>query len=284
MAKRFACAVSAVVAGVIVLAGCVPIPEDQRSKFAEGPASSSTTPGVILPLDAGAIEVASQHFVTKGYGADRTKQISELAEHLYDRIMTDTGLYTFQPPKLYTIVVYAGKDEFVKKTQQPDWSDGISAGGPGILYVYDGPQLGPSLAHYMSHLIFYQYMASPRQDYRWLDEGLAVYEELQEMTVEGLRSSWRTQWQTAFRTRAMPFDQMTTLVPATERDRINDLWYQQVGDVVRYIIEQGGRNGVSTFLGTIRDGGTTDNAIRLGFPGIWNKFSDVEAAWKLSLG
>lgn len=272
---------SAVIAGVIVLAGCVPIPEDQRSKYVESQASS-TLPGGFQPLDAGAIEIASQHFVTKSYGADRTRKISELAEKLYDRIMTDTGLYTYQPPKLFNIVVYAGKDEFTKKTQQPDWSDGTWAAD--TIYVYDGPQLGPSLAHYMSHLIFFQYMLSPRQDYRWLDEGLAVYEETQEMIAEGLRSDWRTQWQRAFRTQGKPFDLMTTLVPATEQGRINDPWCQQVGDVVRFIIETGGRNGVSTFLGAIRDGRSTDDAIRLGFPGIWNKFSDVEAAWKLSLG
>lgn len=265
----------------MILSGCVPIPQEQRSQFPtdnqEPPAQTSGFQG----LDAGAAEVASLHFVVRAYGSDKARQLSELAEAVYSRIMTDTQLYTFQPPGLDNILLYANKDEYAKKTQQPDWSDGIMAGN--TIYVHDGPQLGSELAHQMSHLVFYQYMASPRQDYRWLDEGLAIYQEIAQMTAEGLRSDWRTQWQNAFKARAVPFDQMIALVPATEHDRLNDLWHEEAGDVVRFMIERGGRNGFSQFLKSIRDGHNLDDAIRAGYGGTWNRFSDLESAWKQSL-
>ena len=262
-----------------LLSGCIPVPDEQLQSM--DPRTTTITPGSFPGLDPGGKETATLHFLVKTYTSDRGRQVGELTETLYNRIMQDTGLYSYQPPGLYNIVLYADRNEFIKKTDQPDWSAGVTVGNS--IYVFDGPQLGPVLAHEMCHLIFHEYMRSPRIEFRWLNEGLAVYEETQEMTAEGLRSDWRAQWRGALHDRAIPFDQMTTLVPATERARDVDLWYQQVGDIVRFIVERGGRNGFSQFLGAIRDGRTADDAMRIGFPGVWSKMSDLEAAWKGSL-
>lgn len=264
-----------------LFSGCVPVPEEQLKEMGIQQNTTITPTGTFPGLDPGAKEVASLHFLVKAYSSDRARQVGELGESLYSRIMQDTGLYSFQPPGLYNVVLYGDQSEYLKKTQQPNWSGGLTLGNS--IYTFDSPQLGPVLAHEMSHLIFFEYMRAPHIEFRWLNEGLAVYEEMQEMKAEGLRNDWASQWRDALRIRAIPFDQMTSLVPATERDRQVDLWYQQVGDIVRFMIERGGRNGFSQFLGAVRDGQNADNAIKVGFPGIWGSMSDLETAWKQSL-
>ena len=118
---------------------------------------------------------------------------------------------------------------------------------------------------------------------RWLNEGLAVYEETQTRLSAG-----DTQTMAAARMRViqmpMPFQQMMAFVPASEKARLVDSWYLQCSDVVRFMIETGGRLGFSQFLKNLHDGHSVDDAIRVGFPGIWTDTKTLETSWTASLG
>jgi hypothetical protein len=75
-------------------AGCVPVgqvtlPEDV------GRAITRTDFGQLEP---GAKSQTSLHFEVKAYDSRSVEEISKLAERLYERVMNDTGLYSFMPP------------------------------------------------------------------------------------------------------------------------------------------------------------------------------------------
>lgn len=232
-------------AGLLLLAGllaaCVPypgeLPDDGRGRSYAG-----IMEGVYPGLDPGAQENSGLHFKVKAYGVDTARTLSDTAEAAYTRIMTDTGLYSFQPRGLYQIVLYGSQDEYRKKTGQPEWSGGVAVGN--AIYTYMSPRLEAVLSHEITHLIWFEYMGHVNPDFRFLNEGLAVYEENKALGSRGqgdLFSALRGNVRAA----PIPMDQMVRLVPASERAYEVSLWYAQSESMVRFMIERGGRIGFS---------------------------------------
>ncbi len=263
-----------------LLTACVPyegvLPDDGRGR-------SYTEIGQIFPeLDPGAQELASLHFKVKAYGISQTRTYADLSESLYNRIMTDTGLYSFRPRELYRIVVYGTQDEYRKKTGQPEWSGGVAVGN--ALYTFDSPNIEGVLAHEMTHLIWFEYMGVMRgnQDHRWVNEGLAVYQEAKSRGAKNQADIFAT-LRGNLRAQPLPMESMLRLVPATERAYEVSLWYAQAESMTRFMIERGGRIGYSQFLTALKEGKNFDQAIATGFPGQWMNLADLETAWKRSL-
>lgn len=266
-------------AAAFVCAACVPypgeLPDDGRGRSYAG-----IMEGVYPGLDAGAQENSSLHFKVKAYGQDTVLGVSSIAEASYTRIMTDTGLNSFLPRGLYQIVVYGTQDEYRKKTGQPEWSGGVAVGN--AIYTYLSPRLDAVLSHEVTHLIWFEYMGHLNPDFRWVNEGLAVYQENKALGSRGqgdlfsvLRGSLRSQ--------PIPLDQMIHLVPATERAYEVSLWYAQGESMVRFMVERGGRIGFSQFLAALRYDKNLDQAVAEGFPGSWRTLEELERDWKRSL-
>src|SRR5436190_11091948 len=123
-------------------------------------------------IDPGGTSISSLHFTLKGYSEADIRPVSVMAENLYLKIGNDTGLYSFLASGNYTIVVYRDRQEYLKKTQQPEWSRAVASGGS--IYLYPGSDVEPVLAHEMTHLIFNSYMQDKAVSYRWINEGLAM--------------------------------------------------------------------------------------------------------------
>jgi hypothetical protein len=257
------------------LAGCIAVPGALDVDHLARPQDIT---GEIFPsLEAGASEQGSLHFLVRAYGSGKAIQTADLAEAAYQRIMVDTGLTSFRPlGGLYKIVIYAGADEYHKKTGQPAWSGGLSVGNS--IYSYEGAHLDAVLSHEMTHLIFYEYMGRTDLEHRWVNEGLAVYEE----SKAGQPSSggaaaplppWPQGWE------PLSLDSMVRMVPASERERTVNAWYLQAHSMVRFLIERGGRIGFGQFLAALKGGASVDKAVADGFPGTWRDLADFYSAW-----
>ncbi|MDE2236426.1 MAG: hypothetical protein KGK30_00920 [Elusimicrobia bacterium] len=261
-----------------LLSGCVPVPQDQAD--VPPPIAAERPAGQPFPLlDPGGSELSSLHFKVLAYGPDQARQISEQAEQAYQRIMVDTNLFSFQQSRLYQIVVYGSRQEYQRKTGQPSWSGGCALGNS--IYTFAGPRLYPTVAHEMTHLIWFEYMGRADSDSRWVNEGLAVYEELKAAGSE--ESDPFASIRSLLRSTPLTMDQMTQMVPASERRDTVSLWYAQAESMVAFMIERGGRMGFSAFLAAVRDNRPWDDAVRSAFPGVWNSLPDFYAAWQRSL-
>lgn len=266
------------VAAAACLTACVPVPDEQADA---PPAITAVRPDgqPFALLDAGASELESLHFKIRAYGSDAAKSVSETAEATYNRIMVDTNLFSFQQRSLYQIVVYGSREEYRRKTGQPEWSGGCSLGSS--IYTYGGAQLETTIAHEMTHLIWFEYMSRADLEQRWVNEGLAVYEETK--AGGGARSDPFQLARSTLRATPLTLDQLIHLVPATERERTVTLWYAQSEALVQFMIERGGRMGFSAFLGALKDGRAWDDAVRSSFAGTWSSLPDVVSAWQRSL-
>lgn len=265
----------------VLWGACVPYPGDPDLMDRPSTLDREITQGTFPGLDAGANELQSLHFLAKAYGPDTVRQVSDQAEQAYQRIMTDTGLYSFRPRDLYRVVIYGTQDEYRKKTGQAEWSSGCSIGNS--IYSFLQPRLESVLSHEMTHLIWFEFMtARAPVEHRWINEGLAVYEEAK---AESGRASQPlfAQMLPALRSQPMPMDQMQHLVPATERAYQVSLWYAQAESLVRFMVERGGRIGFAQFLNALRDGRSLDEAVNSGFPGQWRAAVELENDWRRSL-
>jgi hypothetical protein len=262
------------------LAACVPYPADQLPGGDQGSSLPSLLTGAFPGLDSGADSQQSLHFKISAYGPDVAAQAAATAEAEYSQIMTDTGLATsFQPQRLYQIVVYGSRDEYEKKTGQPKWSTGIMT--DRSIYVYSSADMPGALALEMTRLIWDEFMGGNLSDQqRWVVEGLAVYEQSQ---AADRGQEPYTLLLTTLSSAPIPLDQLENMAPNTENGYQDSLWYAESEGLVRFMIERGGRIGFGQFLTSIRDGRTFDEAVAAGFPGSWRTLDDVYQDWKRSL-
>lgn len=264
------------------LSACVPYPgEDGQVDPAQVQQTTNITPGQFADLDAGYSRQQSLHFAVSGYGIEQTQHAADRAEASYNRIMVDTNLYSFKPAGLYKIFIYGSVDEYRRKTGQPPWSGGVSIGNS--IYTFAGPAMDMTIAHEMTHLIWFEYMGRADPDTRWVNEGLAVYEEEKAAAEQGYRGDLYADVRGLVRAQPLPMDQMIKLTPATERERTVSVWYAESESMVRFMLERGSRMGFAQFLGAIHDGRAWDDAVASGFPGQWRSLSDFNTAWQRSL-
>lgn len=265
------------------LSSCVPLdqlPPGSLPGPLPGSSPSSSKPSPFAELDPGAVQMTTLHFTLRGYNENEMRPVSLIAESLYNKIGNDTGLYSFLASGSYTIVVYHDREEYSRKTHLPDWSRAVTSGAS--IYLYPGDDLEPVLAHEMTHLIFNSYMGDKASTLRWLNEGLAMHEEVSKM-ADSDRAAFASSQATQLRADKMPFSQMTFFTPLTEERRRVDLWYQQVESVMTFLLAQGSALSFAAMLNEIRNGSDVDRAIGLAYPAKFRHLNELEQAWKYTI-
>jgi hypothetical protein len=260
------------------LCACVPYPQDAPPPDT---ASSSVATGPGKPLGEGAVKKDSVHFTVHAYGADKAAELSDHAETIFQVISTDMGLYPFMPVRPYGFVVYANRDEYRNKTDQPAWSPAFIY--DNVIYSYAGPQLEEILAHYETHLMFEESMGNMNSDWTWLEEGLAVYEQAKAASVTAAPKDLFSSFRNTLRMAPLTTDAMIHNLPASEKDLKLNIWYAQAESVVEFMIARGGVSGMGQLLQGLKGGKSIDDAVNSAYPGNWANLAAVYTAWQLSL-
>ena len=262
------------------LSSCVPIPPAMMPQAGGGGGVQAGTTGY-AELDPGSTSVTTMHFVLKGYTQADLTNIGSLAEDEYNKIGQDTGLYSVLAGGMYNIVVYRDQDEYVQKTKEPRGSRAV-ANGPTV-YTYAGPDLDADLAHALTHVVFNNYMGDKARTLRWLNEGLAMYEEVSKMS-DSDRATFQAAQQAELRKETIPFGQMAFFMPSTEEKRRTTAWYQQVESVTRYLLGQSSSLTFAAILNELKTGTEMDKAISDNYPGRFPRgMTDLESMWKTTI-
>jgi hypothetical protein len=274
-----------------LLYGCVPMPEEALKDMSP---LSQANDSPYAELDPGYKNYESAHFLVKAYTTEIAVAHSVVCEQSYSRVMGDLGLYSFAPAKPYNVVVYRDAGEFVKKTGQPRWAGGVAYGNAILVYESEGS--AAILAHEMTHLIFNEFMGlNNSADSRWVNEGVAVYEENRASAAS--RAAYSRRLIALVAPNPIPFSQFINLAPqsisddaavresgATPASGTNaaiERWYAQAGSVAAFMLKEGGTLGFSIFISRLKAGDTPDAAVGAAFPGLWRNMSEIERAWLL---
>lgn len=260
----------------LALGGCVPLDEAARPLAAVSRALEAP----YTELDPGYKTSESLHFIVKAYSSETAAHYGVLCEENYQRIMRDLGIYSFVPSKPYNIVIYRDAPEFHLKTSQPDWSGGITYGNSILVYESDGS--AGILAHEMTHLVFNEFMGlSAPGEVRWLNEGLAVYEQMR--ADYRSKAFYDEKISNDISLNPIPFSQLINLVPQGQKDAAVVRWYAQAAGVAAFMLRQGGSLSFSYFLSRIKDGRSLDEAVGASFGALWKDMKDVERTWLLEV-
>ena len=231
-------------------------------------------------LDPGYKTQETAHFALEAYTPAGAALDSSLCEENYSRIMQDLGLYSFVPARPYNVTVYRDAAEYHAKTGQPDWSGGATYGN--ALLLYEGEGLKATIGHEMTHLVFNEFMGlSQSGQLRWLNEGVAVYEETR--ANQSSSAYYTAKLADSVSANPIPFSQMVNLAPQDDANKGVDRWYAQVGSVAGFMIRQGGSFNFSLFLAKLKDWADMDKAIAGTYNGMWGSLADVEKGWLLEV-
>ncbi|MFQ5613777.1 MAG: peptidase MA family metallohydrolase [Anaerolineae bacterium] len=191
---------------------------------------------------------------------DFGQALFDRANEALNRLESDAGVMIERPVSVF---VYSGQRDLlgaISATAQ-EWTGGQAFTDEGVLVIGISPSsLNWGLratAHEISHLVIHQATDNPYGDLpRWLDEGLAVYNEDEgNLTFD----------YTATVGAAAASDSLFTLRTLSSTFPANSgeahLAYAQSGHIVKYIIDAYGKEKMNELLNTFAEGALYDDAL-----------------------
>lgn len=108
------------------------------------------------------------------------RELMSTAQQALERLGVNTGAYLDKPAELY---IYANQQDLLGAMVHPqEWTGGVAFIGYSIMAIGIAPDnIGwgkTAIAHELTHLVIHQMTLNPYNSLpRWLDEGLAMYNE-----------------------------------------------------------------------------------------------------------
>ncbi len=193
-------------------------------------------------------------------GDDFGQKLFDRADLALDTLETDIGIALENPIKIF---IYANHNDLLGavSTNAQDWTGGQAFTRYGVVVIGVSPrQLNWGLnatTHEMTHLVIHQATENPFGDLpRWLDEGIAVYNENRDELDEDFRLTFE---------RAVKNDELMTLralsSPFPADPMQANLAYGQSGAVVKFIIDTYGSEAMAELLAIFAEGALYDEAL-----------------------
>jgi hypothetical protein len=210
-------------------------------------------------------------------GSDFGSQLHAAAVAGLKRLNQDTGLAPDQPVDLY---IYANTSDMKDAIlYEPSWTGGMAFPEFNIVIIGIAPsdmEWGKSTeVHELTHvLVGHQTFSCLGDVPTWLNEGLAVYSEggLDDASAQRLNAAIQDDTLFSVRSLSGGFSEIPDKA---------DLSYSESYSIVKFLIEDYGRDKMTALLLTLRDGTTIDAALQTvyGF-----NVEGLEDAWRNSIG
>ena len=188
------------------------------------------------------------------------QELFDRANEALDRLETDIGIALSEP---ISIFIYGNHDDLLGalRASAQEWTGGVAFSEFGVVIIGVHPRQLEwglnAMTHEMTHLVIHQATDNPFGDLpRWLDEGIAVYNENRDELDQDFKP---------FFNRAVADDALMTLrtlsSPFPGDPLQANLAYGQSGEVVRYIINTYGSDAMSQLLEIFSEGALYDEAL-----------------------
>jgi hypothetical protein len=190
-------------------------------------------------------------------GTGFAREIMTAAQEALAKLENDTGAVVERPLRFY---IYATQQDLLGAMIFPqEWTGAVTYAQFGTIVLglsADNMVWGRRvIAHELAHAVTHQITSNPYSDLpRWLDEGLATYNE-------GLLDvSFGTALQRAVTSNTL-FSVRTLASPFSARADLAALAYAQSFSIVDYLISTFGQDKMSELLTVFSKGSTYDNAL-----------------------
>lgn len=208
------------------------------------------------------------------------QQLFDRANEALDTLEQDMGIAVENPIKIF---IYANHSDLLRaiSTSAQEWTGGQAFTDYGVVVIGVAPSqlewgLGAT-THEISHLVVHQATKNPFSDLpRWLDEGIAVYNENQEELDDDFRAIFE---QAVKADRLMTLRSLSSPFPSDPLQA--NLAYGQSGAVVMFIINNYGREAMAQLLDIFAEGALYDEALQQAL-GVTT--DGLDSAFRVSLG
>lgn len=208
------------------------------------------------------------------------QQLFERANLALDTLSTEVGISLEDPIKIF---IYGDHNDLLSalSTTAQEWTGGVAYTTYGVVVIGVSPSQMEwglrAMTHEMSHLVIHQATDNPYGDLpRWLDEGIAVFNEDKDQLVDDFRPVMERAIETnevmTLRTLSSPF-------PADPLKA--NLAYGQSGEVVRFIINTYGTESMAHLLEIFSEGALYDEALQ---EALGTDTDGLDNAWRASAG
>lgn len=208
------------------------------------------------------------------------QQLFERANLALDTLSTEVGISLEDPIKIF---IYGDHNDLMSalSTTAQEWTGGVAYTTYGVVVIGISPSQMEwglrAMTHEMSHLVIHQATDNPYGDLpRWLDEGIAVFNEDKDQLVDDFRPVMERAIETnevmTLRTLSSPF-------PADPLKA--NLAYGQSGEVVRFIINSYGTESMAHLLEIFSEGALYDEALQ---EALGTDTDGLDNAWRASVG
>jgi hypothetical protein len=248
------------------------------------PFLSILTASVILVSASAAIsenqvewkELKGRHFIVSYTdNRDFASRVLRQAEKYYKSILEQLGFRRADKFWLWErrvrINLYGSREAFSKATGSPVWAVAKANMRNRTISLAGGSLelLRSRLAHEMAHMIYREEIGFEGDVPLWLDEGVAQWCEL------GARHEAPPKLE-----RMLPLHEMMRMDVRKQEDKqLVLLFYSQSASIVRYLVEEHGKEKFSEFGRHLRDGKDIEEALRFTYPHVITSIKQLEQRW-----
>jgi hypothetical protein len=211
---------------------------------------------------------------------DFGQSLFERANTALDTLETDIGIALEEPIKIF---IYGSHNDLLGalRASAQEWTGGVAFTEFGVVLIGVHPrQLNwglNAMTHEMTHLVIHQATANPFGDLpRWLDEGIAVYNENRNELDQDFRPIFE---------RAVADNELMTLrtlsSPFPSDPLLANLAYGQSGAIVKFVVDTYGSEAMANLLDIFAEGALYDEALE---QALGVNTDQLDNQFRLSLG
>lgn len=197
-----------------------------------------------------------------------------------DQLEEDIGVSLERPIKIF---IYGTHEDLISalSLSAQEWTGGVAYTDYGVVVIgiqADSLDWGlRAMTHEMTHLVIHQATDNPYGDLpRWLDEGLAVYNEDPERLDEQFQETFN---EAVANNSLMTLQTLSSTFPADPLAA--NLAYGESGAVVGFIIHNYGSDAMKELLGIFSEGSLYDDALE---QALGEDTQSLDNAFRTSLG
>ena len=245
--------------------------------------SISDAIGVVQAQEIEWQESKSEHFIIY-YTDDEgfAKKVSRQSEIYYRNIASELGYQRYSEfwtwNKRVKIYIYPDRESFLKKTNQPEWSEGVANYTKKEIssYALSEDFLDALLPHEMTHLIFRDYVGFTGEIPLWLDEGVAQWMEPRKRElVKSVIARFVDQG------KLIPLRRMMTEDIRNNQDSAYvGSYYVHAVSMVSFLITKYSAARFTNFCRELRDGKSVEESLKFVYPTSIRSIEELEEKWK----
>ena len=237
---------------------------------------------LILLFCSGAVDAAGEweeykcrHFLIYYHDSpiDFVKTVEEMAEKYYDEITDNLGfrrMKSWNWDERAKIYIYDSANDYKHSARTLGWSSGMASTLQKIIRTYPTAHgfFDSTLPHELGHIIFREFIGHEADVPRWLEEGVAMYQEKAKRwgAHDAVRQAMKEEI-------FIPLDELSRMRITNRTDRKTvSLFYAEAASIVYYMISELGEHKFVRFCRKIEDEKDFEKALS----SVYYRFDNVE--------